>query len=54
LVCSGPTLDGVVPFPADYMARYRQAGYWEDRPLISHFVERFDSFPDRTANRRSG
>jgi 2,3-dihydroxybenzoate-AMP ligase len=49
LVCSGPTLDGVVPFPADYMARYRQAGYWEDRPLISHFVERFDSFPDRTA-----
>jgi 2,3-dihydroxybenzoate-AMP ligase len=49
LVCSGPTLDGVVPFPDEYMARYRQAGYWEDRPLISHFVERFAAFADRTA-----
>src|SRR3978361_1573419 len=26
-------LDGVVPFPADYAARYRDRGYWRDRPL---------------------
>jgi 2,3-dihydroxybenzoate-AMP ligase len=39
----------VVPFPPDYQARYRAKGYWEDRPLISHFVERFERFADRTA-----
>jgi 2,3-dihydroxybenzoate-AMP ligase len=49
LVSSGPTLDGVVPFPPEYMARYRQAGYWEDRPLISHFVERFEKLAGRAA-----
>jgi 2,3-dihydroxybenzoate-AMP ligase len=49
LVCSGPSLDGVVGFPPENMARYRQQGYWEDRPLISHFVQRFDRFRDRVA-----
>ncbi|MCA1646414.1 MAG: AMP-binding protein [Chloroflexi bacterium] len=49
MVCSGPALDGVVPFPPEYMARYRQRGYWEDRPLISHFRERFARFHDRVA-----
>ena len=26
-------LDGVVPFPAEFAARYRERGYWRDRPL---------------------
>ncbi|MBI2755878.1 MAG: AMP-binding protein [Chloroflexi bacterium] len=46
---TGPTLDGVVPFPPEYMTRYRQKGYWEDRPLISHFHERFERFADHVA-----
>jgi 2,3-dihydroxybenzoate-AMP ligase len=49
MTCSGPSLDGVVPFPPEYQARYRARGYWEDRPLISHFLERFERFADRTA-----
>jgi 2,3-dihydroxybenzoate-AMP ligase len=48
MTCS-PTLDGVVPFPPEYQARYRARGYWEDRPLIAHFVERFERFADRVA-----
>jgi 2,3-dihydroxybenzoate-AMP ligase len=27
-------LDGVTPFPAEFAARYRALGYWEDRPLF--------------------
>ena len=45
----GPGLDGVVAFPPDYMERYRQQGYWEDRPLISHFRERFVLYAERVA-----
>ena len=48
-VCSGPSLDGVVPFPPEFQARYRAKGYWEDRPLVSHFQERFERFAGRTA-----
>ena len=48
MTCS-PTLDGVVPFPPEYQARYRAKGYWEDRPLVSHFIERFERFADRVA-----
>jgi acyl-CoA synthetase (AMP-forming)/AMP-acid ligase II len=32
-------LDGVVPFPPEFAARYRQKGYWEDRPLRDVFAE---------------
>ncbi len=46
---SGPTLEWVVPFPPEFAARYRAKGYWEDRPLISHFEERFQRFADRVA-----
>lgn len=49
MACSGPTLDGVVPFPSDFMARYRARGYWEDRPLVAHFLECFERFADRVA-----
>ncbi len=47
--CSGPTLPGVVPFPPEFAARYRARGYWEDRPLISHFLECFQRYAERVA-----
>lgn len=43
------TLSGVTPFPPDFAARYRAAGYWEDRPLISHFADAFARYADRLA-----
>ncbi|MFQ5861395.1 MAG: (2,3-dihydroxybenzoyl)adenylate synthase, partial [Dehalococcoidia bacterium] len=42
-------LDGVVPYPPEFVARYRQRGYWEDRPLASVFDEAFAQFADRIA-----
>jgi 2,3-dihydroxybenzoate-AMP ligase len=42
-------LAGVTPFPPEFAARYRERGYWEDRPLIAHFIEAFDSYADRVA-----
>lgn len=43
------TLAGVTPFPPEFAARYRARGYWEDRPLIAHFLDRFARYADRTA-----
>ena len=31
-------LDGVVRFPAEFAARYRVKGYWEDRSLAATFA----------------
>jgi uncharacterized protein len=31
-------LDGVIPVPPDFAARYRERGYWEDRPLFEGFT----------------
>src|SRR5438105_2820712 len=31
------------------MEQYRARGYWEDRPLITHFRERFSAFAPRVA-----
>ena len=42
-------LEGVVPFPADFAARYRQKGYWEDRSLTAALEEAFCAFAERTA-----
>ncbi|MDE3077402.1 MAG: AMP-binding protein, partial [Chloroflexota bacterium] len=42
-------LEGFVPFPPDVAQRYRERGYWEDRPLIDHFREAFVRFQGRTA-----
>ncbi|HYY88696.1 MAG TPA: (2,3-dihydroxybenzoyl)adenylate synthase, partial [Chloroflexota bacterium] len=47
--CSGPTLEGVVGFPPEFQTRHRASGYWEDRPLYSHFAGLFAGFADRTA-----
>ena len=43
------TLPGVTPFPPEYAARYRARGYWEDRPLIAHFLDVFTAYADRPA-----
>lgn len=42
-------LPGVTPFPPEFAARYRAAGYWEDRPLIEHFDDAFRRYGDRVA-----
>jgi 2,3-dihydroxybenzoate-AMP ligase len=40
---------GVTPFPSDFAARYRARGYWEDRPLITHFLPMFEDCAGRLA-----
>jgi 2,3-dihydroxybenzoate-AMP ligase len=42
-------LDGVVRFPAEFAARYRAKGYWEDRSLRDTFDEVFERYVDRIA-----
>ena len=42
-------LDGVVRFPAEFAARYRAKGYWEDRTLRDTFNARFARYADRVA-----
>jgi 2,3-dihydroxybenzoate-AMP ligase len=42
-------LEGVVPFPPDLAARYRERGHWEDRSLADQFAERFARYADRVA-----
>jgi 2,3-dihydroxybenzoate-AMP ligase len=42
-------LPGVTPFPPEFAARYRAAGYWEDRPLGAFYDEVFARHGDRTA-----
>ena len=42
-------LDGVTPFPAEFAGRYRELGYWEDRPLFDGFTGAFATYADRTA-----
>jgi 2,3-dihydroxybenzoate-AMP ligase len=42
-------LDGFVPFPPEYAARYRERGYWRDRTLAQEFDAVFKQFATRTA-----
>ena len=42
-------LDGVVPFPPEFVARYRARGYWEDRSLAAVFDDVFARFAERVA-----
>ena len=44
-----PPLPGVVPFPPEFAARYRAAGYWEDRTLDEVFSELFAEHAERVA-----
>ena len=49
-----PPLDGVVPFPPEFAARYRAAGYWEDRTLDDVFSELFAEHAERVALLHAG
>jgi len=43
-------LEGVVPFPPEFAARYREKGYWQDCSLRDQFAENvFAPFADRIA-----
>ena len=42
-------LDGVTPFPAEFAARYRDRGYWADRPLFDGFADALARHADRVA-----
>ena len=42
-------LDGVVPFPPEFAARYRAKGYWEDRSLAETFEALCARHADRVA-----
>jgi 2,3-dihydroxybenzoate-AMP ligase len=42
-------LDGVTPFPAEFAARYRDRGYWTDRPLFEGFRDALTRYADRVA-----
>jgi 2,3-dihydroxybenzoate-AMP ligase len=42
-------LEGVVPFPPEFAARYRERGYWRDRALRDEFAEMFARYADRIA-----
>jgi 2,3-dihydroxybenzoate-AMP ligase len=40
-------LDGVVPFPPEFAARYRAKGYWQDKSLRDEFAAVFKQFGPR-------
>ena len=42
-------LEGFVPFPSDFAARYRAKGYWQDRSLAQEFADVFQRYADRIA-----
>ena len=44
-----PITDGVVPWPAEEVARYVAAGYWEGRSLPSHIWDQAARTPDKVA-----
>jgi 2,3-dihydroxybenzoate-AMP ligase len=42
-------LEGFVAFPAEFVAKYRQKGYWRDKSLAQEFSAVYGQFNDRTA-----
>jgi 2,3-dihydroxybenzoate-AMP ligase len=40
-------LPGVVPFPPEFAKRYRDKGYWRDKPLREEFAPLFKTYADR-------
>ncbi len=42
-------LEDFTPFPAEFAARYRQMGYWEDKDIGQFFEEICRKYPDRIA-----
>ncbi|MBA2676990.1 MAG: AMP-binding protein [Ktedonobacteraceae bacterium] len=43
------TLEGVVPYPPEFVARYRAKGYWEDQTMGHFFDEIFTQYSERIA-----
>jgi 2,3-dihydroxybenzoate-AMP ligase len=43
------TLEGVVPYPPEFVACYRAKGYWEDRTMVHFFDEIVAQYADRVA-----
>ena len=39
-------LEGFVPFPPEYAARYRAKGYWRDQSLAQEFDAVFRRYAD--------
>ncbi len=42
-------LEGVVPFPPEFAARYRAKGYWQDKTIAQEFDVVFKRYADRVA-----
>ena len=42
-------LNGFVPFPPEFAARYRAKGYWQDKSLAQEFAVVYQRFGDRIA-----
>jgi len=42
-------LEGFTPIPPEFAARYRDKGYWLDKPMGEYFRELFDRWGDRIA-----
>ncbi len=42
-------LEGFVPFPPDFVQRYREKGYWQDRSMAQEFDGIFECFSERVA-----
>jgi 2,3-dihydroxybenzoate-AMP ligase len=42
-------LEGVVRFPPEFAKRYRERGYWQDKPLAQEFGAAFQRYADRVA-----
>ncbi|MGH9825582.1 MAG: AMP-binding protein, partial [Blastocatellia bacterium] len=42
-------LQGVVPFPPEFARRYRERGYWTDKPLAQEFKAAFQRSSERVA-----
>src|SRR6266567_4428760 len=42
-------LEGVVPFPPEFAQRYRERGYWADKPLAQEFKLVFARYAERVA-----
>jgi len=42
-------LEGFVPFPEEFKEKYRDMGYWVDKPLREEFAERFRKYSNKIA-----
>lgn len=42
-------LEGFVPFPNEFIKKYRDKGYWVDKSLRQEYAERFEKYADKIA-----